>query len=143
MIKSLLLASSLVISGLSLEAQNAAPAAPVKSEKKADANKKTSEERAIRNLRMITAQCGLSDAQTPAVKQILLDRENSIDKIRSNSPKGTDKKAAIEAIRKESETKISNVMSPEQWKKWMSFQEEQKKRKEEGKKKGGDSESID
>lgn len=143
MIKSLLLASSLVISGLSLEAQNAAPAAPVKSEKKADANKKTPEERAIRNLRMITAQCGLSDAQTPAVKQILLDRENSIEKIRSNSPKGTDKKAAIEAIRKESETKISNAMSPEQWKKWMSFQEEQKKRKEEGKKKGGDSESID
>ena len=143
MIKSLVLASSLVISGLSLEAQNAVPAAPVKSEQKAEVNKKTPEERAIRNLRMMTARCGLSDAQTPAVKQIIVDRENSIEKIRSNSPKGTDKKAAIEAIRKESDTKLSNSMSPEQWQKWLSFQEEQKKRKEAGQKNGENSESID
>jgi Spy/CpxP family protein refolding chaperone len=92
---------------------------------------------------MMTARCGLSDAQTPAVKQIIVDRENSIEKIRSNSPKGTDKKAAIEAIRKESDTKLSNSMSPEQWQKWLSFQEEQKKRKEAGQKNGGNSESID
>jgi hypothetical protein len=34
-------------------------------------------------------------------------------------------------------------MSPEQWQKWLSFQEEQKKRKEAGQKNGGNSESID
>ena len=99
MIKSLVLASSLVISGLSLVAQNVAPAAPVKKEQnKAEDKKRSPEEKAIRNLRMMTARCGLSDAQTPAVKQILLDRENSIEKIRSNSPKGTDKKGAIETF---------------------------------------------
>lgn len=144
MIKSLVLASSLVVSGLSLVAQNVAPAAPVKKEQnKAEEKKRSPEEKAIRNLRMMTARCVLTDAQTPAVKQILLDRENAIEKIRSNSPKGTDKKAAIAAIRQESETKLSNSMSPEQWNKWLSFQEEQKKRKEAGQKNGADSESID
>ena len=144
MIKNLVLASCLVISGLSLEAQNDAPAAPVKKEQnKAEEKKRSPEEKAIRNLRLMTASCGLTDVQTPAVKQILLDREISIEKIRSNSPKGTDKKAAIAAIRQESDTKLSNSMSPEQWKKWLSFQEEQKKRKEAGQKNGANSESID
>jgi len=144
MIKSLVLASCLVVSGLSLVAQNVAPAAPVKKEQnKADEKKRSPEEKAIRNLRMMTANCGLTDAQTPAVKQILLDRENSIENIRTSSPKGTDKKAAIAVIRQESDTKLSNSMSPEQWKKWLSFQEEQKKRKEAGQKNGTNSESID
>ena len=144
MIKSLVLAGSLVVSGLSLVAQNVAPAAPVKKEQnKADEKKRSPEEKAIRNLRIMTANCGLTDAQTPAVKQILLDRENSIENIRTNSPKGTDKKAAIATIRKESDTKLSNSMSPEQWQKWLSFQEEQKKRKEAGQKNGNNSESID
>ncbi len=144
MIKSLVLASCLVVSGLSLVAQNVAPATPVKKEQnKADEKKRSPEEKAIRNLRMMTANCGLTDAQTPAVKQILLDRENSIENIRTNSPKGTDKKAAIAAIRQESDAKLSNSMSPEQWKKWLSFQEEQKKRKEAGQKNGANSESID
>jgi hypothetical protein len=129
MIKSLVLASCLVVSGLSLEAQNVAPAAPVKQEQRKE---RSPEDKAIRNLRMMTARCVLTDAQTPAVKQILLDRENSIENIRSNSPKGTDKKESIAAIRKESDTKLSNSMSPEQWQKWLSFQEEQKKRKEAG-----------
>jgi hypothetical protein len=144
MIKSLVLASCLVVSGLSLVAQNVAPAAPIKKEQnKAEQKKRSPEEKAIRNLRMMTARCGLTDVQTPAVKQILLDRENSIENIRSNSPKGTDKKEAIAAIRKESDTKLSNSMSPEQWQKWLSFQEEQKKRKEAGQKNGANSESID
>ena len=130
MIKSLVLASCLVVSGLGLVAQNDAPAAPVKKEQnKAEEKKRTPEEKAIRNLRLMTASCGLTDVQTPAVKQILLDRENSIEKIRSNSPKGTDKKAAIAAIRQESDTKLSSSMSPEQWKKWLSFQEEQKEKR--------------
>ena len=76
-------------------------------------------------------------------KQILLDRENSIENIRSNSPKGTEKKGAIETIKKEADTKLSNAMSAEQWAKWLSFQEEQKKRKEAGQKNGANSESID
>lgn len=144
MIKSLVLASCLVVSGLGLVAQNDAPAAPVKKEQnKADEKKRSPEEKAIRNLRMMTANCGLTDAQTPTVKQILLDRENSIENIRTNSPKGTDKKAAIEAIRKESEGKLSSAMSAEQWAKWLSFQVEQKKRKEAGQKNGANSESID
>jgi hypothetical protein len=144
MIKSLVLASSLVLSGLSLEAQNVAPAAPVKQEQKKE---RSPEEKAIRNLRMMTARCVLTDAQTPAVKQILLDRENSIENIRSNSPKGTDKKAAIEAIKKETDGKLSGAMSAEQWAKWLSFKEEQKKRKEAGqgnsKKSGNNSEFED
>ena len=143
MIKNLVLASCLVISGLSLEAQNVAPAPVKKEQNKAEDKKRSPEEKAIRNLRMMTARCGLSDAQTPAVKQILLDRENSIEKIRSNSPKGTDKKGAIETIKKEADTKLSNAMSAEQWAKWLSFQEEQKKRKEAGQKNGANSESID
>jgi hypothetical protein len=133
MIKSLVLASCLVVSGLSLVAQNVAPAAPVKKDQnKAEEKKRSPEEKAIRNLRMMTARCVLTDAQTPAVKQILLDRENSIENIRSNSPKGTDKKEAIESIKKEAELKLSNAMSAEQWAKWLSFKEEQKKRKEAG-----------
>jgi hypothetical protein len=133
MIKSLVLASCLVVSGFSLVAQNVAPAAPVKKEQnKAEEKKRSPEEKAIRNLRMMTARCVLTDAQTPAVKQILLDRENSIEKIRSNSPKGTDKKGAIESIKKEADLKLSNAMSTEQWAKWLSFKEEQKKRKEAG-----------
>ena len=148
MIKTLVLASSLVISGLSLEAQNVGPAALVKKEQnKAEDKKRSPEEKAIRNLRMMTARCGLSDAQTPAVKQILLDRENSIENIRSNSPKGTEKKGAIETIKKEADIKLSNAMSAEQWAKWLSFKEEQKKRKEAGKgnpkKSGGKSEHDD
>jgi hypothetical protein len=143
MIKTIVLASCLVISGLSLEAQNVAPAPVKKEQNKAEDKKRSPEEKAIRNLRMMTARCGLSDAQTPAVKQILLDRENSIEKIRSNSPKGTDKKGAIETIKKEADTKLSNAMSAEQWAKWLSFQEEQKKRKEAGQKNGANSESID
>jgi len=133
MIKSFVLASCLVVSGLSLVAQNVAPAAPVKKEQnKAEEKKRSTEEKAIRNLRMMTARCGLTDAQTPAVKQILLDRENSIDNIRSNSPKGTDKKGAIESIKKEADVKLSKAMSAEQWAKWLSFKEEQKIRKEAG-----------
>jgi hypothetical protein len=144
MIKSLVLASCLVISGSSLVAQNVGNAAPVKKEQnKAEQKKRSPEEKAIRNLRMMTARCGLTDVQTPAVKQILLDRENSIENIRSNSPKGTDKKEAIAAIRKESDTKLSNSMSPEQWQKWLSFQEEQKKRKEAGQGNPNKSESED
>jgi hypothetical protein len=148
MIKSFVLASCLVVSGLSLVAQNDAPAAPVKKEQnKAEEKKRSPEDKAIRNLRMMTASCGLTDAQTPAVKQILLDRENSIEKIRTNSPKGTDKKAAIESIRKEADLKLSNAMSAEQWAKWLSFKEEQKKRKEAGqgnsKKSGNNSEFED
>lgn len=148
MIKSFVLASCLVVSGLSLVAQNDAPAAPVKKEQnKTEEKKRSPEDKAIRNLRMMTASCGLTDAQTPAVKQILLDRENSIEKIRTNSPKGTDKKAAIESIRKEADLKLSNAMSAEQWAKWLSFKEEQKKRKEAGqgnsKKSGNNSEFED
>jgi hypothetical protein len=81
---------------------------------------------------MMTARCVLTDAQTPAVKQILLDRENSIEKFRTNSPKGTNKKVAIESIKNEADVKLSSAMSAEQWAKWLSFKEEQKKRKEAG-----------
>ena len=147
MIKNLVLASCLVVSGLGLVAQNVAPAAPVKKEQnKAEEKKRSPEEKAIRNLRIMTANCGLTDAQTPAVKQILLEREISIEKIRTNSPKGTDKKAAIETIKKESEGKLSSAMTAEQWAKWLSFKEEQKKRKEAGKgnsKKAGNNSEIE
>lgn len=146
MIKSLVLASCLVVSGLGLVAQNVAPTPVKKEQNKADEKKRSPEEKAIRNLRMMTASCRLTDAQTPAIKQILLERENSIENIRTNSPKGTDKKGAIEAIKKESDGKLSSAMSAEQWAKWLSFKEEQKKRKEAGQgnsKKSGNNQEIE
>ena len=129
MIKTILIASSLVLSSLSIFAQTASPAvaAPVKKDVKTVAqNKLTSEERATNTLRQMTSVCSLKKEQTPKIKQILLETENSIDKIIMSTPKGKDSTSAINAINKESDVKLSKAMTPEQWKLWLEFRTKQK-----------------
>ena len=129
MIKTFLLASSLVMTGISLDAQTVAPAtkAPVKKDvTTSSVNKLTPEERATNTLRQMISVCSLKKEQTPKIKQILLETENSIDKIIMSTPKGKDSTSAISALNKESDVKISKAMTPEQWKLWLEFRTKQK-----------------
>jgi hypothetical protein len=129
MIKTFFLASSLVLSSLSIFAQTASPAvaAPVKKDVNTVAQKKlTSEERATNTLRQMISVCSLKKEQTPKIKQILLETENSIDKIIMSTPKGKDSTSAISALNKESDAKLSKAMTPEQWKLWLEFRTKQK-----------------
>jgi len=132
MLKSTLLVASLVLSGLTVSAQNAAPASTPTSKTTKQKKELSPEDRAVRVLRMMTSKANITDAQTPEVKQILLDREKSIENAK-NTLKGNDKKAAIEAARSKADSKFQAILSPEQWKSWVSFKEEQKKRRMEKK----------
>ena len=129
MIKTFLLASSLVMTGISLDAQTVAPAiaTPVKKDVKVVVeNKLPPEDRATITLRQMIAICTLKDDQTPKIKQILLDKEMSIDKIIMSTPKGKDSTAAIQAYSKESDVKLSKAMTPGQWKLWLEYRSKQK-----------------
>jgi Spy/CpxP family protein refolding chaperone len=133
MLKSSLLVASLVLSGLTVTAQNTTPASSTTITKTTKQKKELSpEDRAVRVLRMMTSKAQLTDAQSADVKQILLDREKSIANAR-NTLQGKERKAAIDVARNKADSKLQTILSPEQWKSWVTFKEEQKKRHQEKK----------
>lgn len=126
--KSLFLAASLIVSGISAEAQNVSPNAQPKPKASATQKKEmTPEQRTTRIVRMMTAKTNLSDAQAADVKNIVFEREVALATARK-SMTGKEKKATIDAAKSKADEKLQTIMTPEQWKKWLSFKEEQKKR---------------
>jgi hypothetical protein len=133
MLKSTLLVASLVLSGLTVSAQNVTPASSTTITKTTKQKKELSpEDRAVRVLRMMTSKAQLTDAQSADVKQILLDREKSIANARKTL-QGKESKAAIDVARIKTDNKLQTILSPEQWKSWVTFKEENKKRRQEQK----------
>ena len=123
-------------------AQTTEKAAPTQQQAKAQKRTLTPEDKATRALRMVISKTGISDQQTAAVKQILLDRENAKEAAKKANKGDREKvKAEIESINQKSDAKLQETLTPEQWKRWVTFKEEQKKKKEakrevEGKEKG-------
>jgi hypothetical protein len=105
--------------------------APVQQQAKNQKRNLTPEDKAIRALRMVISQTGISDAQTPAVKQILLDRENMKESVRKAN-KGDKAKiqAEIANINSKADEKLQATLTPEQWKRWIAFKAEHQKKKE-------------
>ena len=86
------------------------------------------EDRAIRVLRMMTSRVGLKDNQQADVKVVLIERENS----KAEAKKMTDKSAKknkMQEVQTASDTKLQNILTPEQWTAWGKFKEEQKVRR--------------
>lgn len=123
-------------------AQTTEKAAPTQQQAKAQKRTLTPEDKAVRALRMVISKTGLTDQQTPTVKQILLDRENAKEAARKANKGDKDKvKSEIESINQKADAKLQEILTPEQWKRWVNFKEEHKKKKEakreaEGKDKG-------
>jgi hypothetical protein len=94
------------------------------------AKNQTPEDKAIRALRMVISQAGISDVQTPAVKQILLDRENAKESVRKSNKGDKEKiQAEIANINLKADEKLQGTLTPEQWKRWVSFKAEHEKKK--------------
>lgn len=132
MFKSLFLAATLIGSGISLDAQNVTPAPAKPAQAKTQKKALTPEDRTVRVIRMMTAKTNLTDAQFADAKQIILERENTIEETRKSTA-GKDKKAAIDAARTKADSKLQGVLTPEQWKLWLTFKAEQQKRHHEKK----------
>jgi Spy/CpxP family protein refolding chaperone len=132
MIKTMLIAIALLVSGTAANAQKSdvAPAA-----KSTNAKRQLGpEDRAVRVLRMMTSQVGLSDAQTAEVKQILLTRENVRASARNEDGSlNPAKKDEVKAANQKANEQLKEILTPEQWQKWEAYKQELKKRREEKK----------
>jgi hypothetical protein len=111
-------------------AQSTEQPTPVQQQAKNQKRNLTPEDKAIRALRMVISQAGISDAQTPAVKQILLDRENAKASVRKANKGDKEKiQAEIANINSKADEKLQATLTPEQWKRWVSFKAEHEKKK--------------
>jgi protein CpxP len=132
MIKTMLIAIALLVSGTAANAQKSdvAPAA-----KSTNAKRQLGpEDRAVRVLRMMTSQVGLSDAQTAEVKQILLTRENVRASARNEDGSlNPAKKDEVKAANQKANEQLKEILTPEQWQKWEAYKQELKKRRAEKK----------
>ncbi len=128
----MLIAIALLVSGTAANAQKSdvAPAA-----KSTNAKRQLGpEDRAVRVLRMMTSQVGLSDAQTAEVKQILLTRENVRASARNEDGSlNPAKKDEVKAANQKANEQLKEILTPEQWQKWEAYKQELKKRRAEKK----------
>lgn len=126
--KILVLSALLAVSSLSFAQSQQAPTQTKTTQQKREL---TPEDKAIRQLRLMTSKTNLTDAQTPEVKQILLAREN--EKEAARKANGGDKeklKSSYKAINVKYDDKLQAALTPEQWKNWVTFREDFKKRRE-------------
>jgi hypothetical protein len=128
--KTLFLSACLAFA-LGTYAQSTETTAPAKQQAKTQKRNLTPEDKATRALRMVIGQTGINDSQTQAVKQIFLDRENAKESARKANQGDKEKvRSEIKAINQKADDKLQAILSPEQWKRWVSFKEDQRKRKE-------------
>ena len=109
--KTLLLTACMAFS-VGAFAQTPEKAAPTQQQAKAQKRTLTPEDKAVRALRMVISKTGLTDQQSPAVKQILLDRENAKEAARKANKRDKEKvKAEIESINQKA--KLQAILTPE------------------------------
>ena len=136
MMKTMLVALVLLFAGSVTNAQNsnATPAAKSTNSKK----QLGPEDRAVRVLRMMTSQVGLSEAQTAEVREILLKRENV--RVAARNEDGSlnpAKKDEVKAANQKANEQLQEILTPEQWQKWETYKQELKKRRAEKKENPG------
>ncbi len=109
---------------LGASAQQAATTAPATTQKA----KELPEAKAKKQLGKINNAAKLEGEQTTKVNTILIDYYKKKDEVENNT-KVADKKLAdekIEALKKDRDKKLKDVLSAAQWKKWLKYKEEKK-----------------
>lgn len=128
--KTLILTACMAFS-VGVFAQSTDQPAPVQQQAKTQKRNLTPEDKAVRALRMVISQAGISDSQTQAVKQILLDRENAKESAKKANKGDKEKiQAEILNINAKADEKLQTSLTPEQWKRWVTFKAEHQKKKE-------------
>ncbi|MEZ5172997.1 MAG: hypothetical protein R2850_05720 [Bacteroidia bacterium] len=132
MIKSIVLATTLLFTGVAVNAQTTETAPAAKNTRaKRPMN---AEDRAVRILRMMSSKTNLSDAQSAEVKKILLEREQvKVDARNEDGTFNPAKKEEVKAANKKANDDLQKVLTPEQWTKWEAFRAEVKQRRAEKK----------
>lgn len=119
--------AALMISASTLSIAQNTEKKEVKRAERADAVKKTAEQRVAARMEVLNSKLGLSDAQSNTIKTAMLEREKMRDELRTKY--GTDKKALQENM-KASNKKCREVMmstfTAEQKTKFKELHKEQK-----------------
>ncbi len=93
------------------------------------------EKAAERMTERMTKELDLTPEQAQAVKPINLEFVTKAKEIRNSEAGKEDKKAQLEALRKENETKMASVLTPEQMEKYREMIEKQKEKMREHRRK--------
>lgn len=113
---------------LGASAQQATTTTPATTQKAKD----LPEAKAKKQLSKINIAAKLEGEQTAKVNTILIDYYKQKDDIENNT-KVADKKIAdekIDALKKDRDKKLKEVLSTAQWKKWLKYKEEKKDEKD-------------
>jgi Spy/CpxP family protein refolding chaperone len=127
--KKLILAFAILISSISLFAQDAKP-------------KKTPEQRATMYVKELTTELSLTADQSSKIKAIQLESIKKLDELKAKATDGGDKKAGkkeAKAVTEAANASIKAILTDEQKAKfdtWLAEKKEKMKKKEGGKDKG-------